>query len=153
VAEIVTAISADPLDVAEAVGGDADPRAGAVATFVGTVRESPAAMGRAGEQTESGRTVVRLEYEAHPTLAPEKLQAIAETAATKWDLLKIVAIHRTGDCDVGEPSVVIVCTAPHRGDALEACHWIIDEVKHGVPIWRREVFADGSSWVGAEGSV
>jgi molybdopterin synthase catalytic subunit len=146
VAEIVTAISPEPLDVDAAVARVSDTAAGAVATFIGTVRTSPAA-------AEGGdRSVVRLEYDAHPTLAPEKLQEIAEAAASKWDLIKIVAIHRTGDCAVGEPSVVIACSAPHRGAALDACHWIIDEVKTGVPIWKREVYADGSSWVGAEGS-
>jgi molybdopterin synthase catalytic subunit len=146
VAEIMTAISPEPLDVDAAVARVSDPAAGAIATFVGTVRESPAA-------TEgAGRSVVRLEYDAHPTLAPEKLREVAEAAAGKWALIKIVAIHRTGDCEVGEPSVVIACSAPHRGDALDACHWIIDEVKGGVPIWKREVYADGSSWVGAEGS-
>jgi molybdopterin synthase catalytic subunit len=146
VAEITTAISPEPLNVDAAVQRVSDPAAGAVATFIGTVRESPAAANNAE------RSVVRLEYDAHPTLAPQKLREIAETAAAKWDLIKIVAIHRTGGCDVGEPSVVIACSAPHRGDALDACHWIIDEVKSGVPIWKREVYTDGSSWVGAEGS-
>ncbi len=145
-AEIITAISPEPLDVDAAVARVSDPAAGAVATFIGTVRESPAA-------AEGGdRSVVRLEYDAHPSLADEKLRQIAEAAAGKWDLTKIVAIHRTGDCAVGEPSVVIACSAPHRAEALDACHWIIDEVKSGVPIWKREVYADGSSWVGAEGS-
>lgn len=145
-AEVTTAISPEPLDVADAVARASDPAAGAVAIFIGTVRESPAA-------PEGGdRSVVRLTYDAHPTLAPEKLRQIADAAASKWELTKVVALHRTGDCPVGEPSVVIACSAPHRGDALDACHWIIDEIKTGVPIWKREVYADGSSWVGAEGS-
>jgi molybdopterin synthase catalytic subunit len=146
VPEIVTAISPKPLDVDGAIAAVSDPGAGAVATFIGTVRESPAAPGNAD------RSVVRLDYDAHPTLAHEKLRAIVEAATTKWDLVKIVAIHRSGECAVGEPSVVIACSAPHRGDALNACHWIIDEVKSGVPIWKREVYADGSEWIGSEGS-
>ncbi|MGH2806678.1 MAG: molybdenum cofactor biosynthesis protein MoaE [Actinomycetota bacterium] len=142
----MTAISPEPLDVDAVVARVGDPAAGAVASFIGTVRESPAAPGGAD------RSVVRLEYDAHPTLAPEKLRDIAEAAASKWDLLKIVAIHRSGNCSLGEPSVVIACSAPHRGDALDACRWIIDAVKSGVPIWKREVYTDGSSWVGAEGT-
>lgn len=111
---------------------------------MGTVRATPTAGG------EPGRTVVRLEYEAHPTLADEALRALARGAAEKWDLERIVAIHRTGTCEVGEPTVVVACSSEHRAEALEACRWLIDEIKTTVPIWKREVYADGSSWVGTE---
>jgi molybdopterin synthase catalytic subunit len=142
---ITTAISPSALDVNAAIASAASPDCGALGVFVGTVRSGASAPGRRDSP------VVRLDYEAHPTLAPTKLQEIAAEAARKWDLRRVVAVHRTGECTLGEPSVVVVCAAPHRADALDACRWIIDEIKGGVPIWKREVYADGSDWVEAEG--
>jgi molybdopterin synthase catalytic subunit len=143
-ADIKTAISDEPLDVAGALAAASGPEIGGVAAFVGAVRESPVVDG------EAGRSVVRLEYDAHPTLAAERLRAIAEAAARRWDVLKVVAVHRTGACELGEPTVVVTCGAAHRAGALDACKWIIDEVKSTVPIWKREIYADGSAWVGAD---
>ena len=140
-AEISARISDERLDPGAAIAAVSDPASGAVAVFVGTVRETPV--------TDTSGPVTRLDYDAHPSLAQEKMHAIAAEAAGKWGLRKVVAIHRTGSCDVGEPTVVVACSAPHRAEALEACRWIIDEIKEGVPIWKREVYTDGSSWVGA----
>jgi molybdopterin synthase catalytic subunit len=97
-----------------------------------------------------GKSVTALEYEAHPQLAPARLRALLQEAIGRWDLRHVVAKHRTGPCQLGEPTVVVACSSPHRGDALDACRWIIDELKATVPIWKREVYADGSDWVGAE---
>jgi molybdopterin synthase catalytic subunit len=146
VPEITTAISADPLDVAAAIGSASAPSAGGLGVFIGTVRVSAAA------PDHRDRAVVRLEYEAHPTLAPRRLVEIAEEAAAKWDLVKVVAFHRTGPCDLGEPTVVVCCAAAHRAAALDACRAMIEEIKLTLPIWKREVYADGSSWLGAEGA-
>lgn len=143
--QVSTGISDEPLEVSRAVAAASAPECGGIGVFVGTVRVSAAAPGHADTP------VVRLEYEAHPSLAPERMRAIAEQAAAKWPLERVSAWHRTGPCDVGEPTVVVACGAAHRGDALEACRWIIDEIKTTVPIWKREVYADGSSWIGAEG--
>ncbi|HVF53117.1 MAG TPA: molybdenum cofactor biosynthesis protein MoaE [Actinomycetota bacterium] len=140
-ARVVAAITGEPLDVAAAIAQVTDNAAGAVSIFVGTVRSTPST------GSDGARTVVRLDYDAHPELATEKLSAIATEAAGRWDLLGVSALHRTGTCEVGEPTVVIACSAPHRVDAIEACHWMIDEVKSSVPIWKQEVFADGSAWV------
>ena len=140
--KILTAITSEPLDVANAIEGVAAPEHGGTAMFVGTVRESPSA------DTGSPAPVISLEYDAHPRLASERLEQIAREAAEKWTLGRVVAIHRVATCKVGEPTVVVACGAPHRGDALEACRWIIDTIKDTVPIWKREVYADGSSWVG-----
>jgi molybdopterin synthase catalytic subunit len=120
-------------------------RCGAIAGFVGTVRSSAAAPGH--EEAE----VVSLEYEAHPKLAQQRLAAIGQAATTRWGLENLVAVHRVGVCALGDPTVVIACAAPHRREALEACHWAIDEIKSTVPIWKREVYTDGASWVGPEG--
>ena len=143
-AYVETSLSEEPLDVAEAIGTVSGPECGGVALFLGSVRTSPST-----RPTGEGE-VVRLEYDAHPTLAGERMQAIAHEAAAKWEVRRVVAVHRTGGCDVGEPTVVVACGAPHRHDALEACRWIIDSIKASVPIWKREVFADGASWVGAD---
>jgi molybdopterin synthase catalytic subunit len=145
VAEIATGIVDKPLDVAAAASEVAAPECGGIAVFVGTVRETAAV------ESNAAKSVVQLVYEAHPTLAPRRLDEIAREAAAKWDLRSVSARHRTGACSVGEPTVVVACSAPHRADALEACRYIIDTIKSTVPIWKREVYADGSSWVGAEG--
>jgi molybdopterin synthase catalytic subunit len=142
-AEITTGLSDRPLDIGAAVATVSAPSNGAVALFVGTVRTS------AGAEGNVGRAVVELDYDAHPELAPERLNEIAEDAVTKFDITHVVAIHRTGSCRVAEPTVVVACGAPHRAAALEACKWMIDTIKTTVPIWKREVYADGSSWVGA----
>ena len=146
-ASVQADVSGDALDVASALTAVSDPAAGATAAFVGTVRATPAV------PDADGGPVMRLEYDAHPVLARDKLREIATVAADRWDLAHVVAIHRTGVCEVGEPTVVVACSAPHRGPALEACRWIIDSIKHDVPIWKREVYATGASWIGAEGSA
>lgn len=126
------------------IGDASDPSCGAVASFIGTVRESAAVPDNAA------KSVTMLEYEAHPTLASARMEEIAHEATTKWGLERVVAVHRTGGCPLGEPTVVVACGAAHRAEALEACHWIIDEIKASVPIWKKEIYADGSSWVGSE---
>jgi molybdopterin synthase catalytic subunit len=146
VTEVIASISDSPLDVTGAVGAASTPGSGGIAMFIGTVRESAAVAGN------DDKPVVRLEYEAHPTLAPARMREIAEEAARRWNLERTVAIHRTGPCELGEPTVVIACSAAHRTEALDACRHIIDTIKESVPIWKREVYADGSSWVGAEGT-
>ena len=140
-------ITEEELDVADAIETVSAPAVGGIATFIGTVRATAAVV------ENRGREVVALDYEAHPTMAIERLEAIARDAAGRWDVRRIVATHRSGRCDTGDVTVVVACGAPHRGDALDACRFIIDEVKSTVPIWKRERYADGSSWVGAEGST
>jgi len=143
-AEIVAQISEEPLDINAAIAAATDDRLGGIAVFIGTVRDS------ASVDINATKPVTRLDYEAHPELAHVRMKEIAEDAAKKWDVQRIVAIHRTGSCDLGEPTVVVACGSPHRRDALEACRWIIDTIKSEVPIWKREVYADagGSAWVG-----
>ncbi len=141
-----TSLSEAPLDVGRAIADVQAPELGGLALFVGAVRSSPAVAGN------EGKAVVGLEYDAHPELGPRRLDEIAREATQRWDVQRVVVVHRTGACELGEPTVVIACGAPHRSDALEACRWIIDTVKGTVPIWKKELYADGSSWVGPEGS-
>ena len=137
-------ISDAALDIPAALREGASPECGAIAAFVGTVRKSGAV------PDNDSKEVVGLEYEAHPTLAGTRIEEVAREASERWELHKVIAVHRTGPCELGEPTVVVVTSAPHRGDALEACRWLIDTIKAGVPIWKKEIYADGSSWVGAE---
>lgn len=139
-----TAISPKPLDIATLIDSASDPSCGAVASFIGTVRENAAVPGN------DAKSVTMLEYEAHPTRAASRMEEIALEATDKWSLERVVAVHRIGRCRLGEPTVVVACGAAHRAEALEACHWIIDEIKATVPIWKKEIYADGSSWVGSE---
>ena len=142
-AAIVTGIVGEPLDISATIGASADPALGGIAVFIGTVRESASV----GDNAELH--VTRLEYEAHPTLAEERLRAIADEAAAKWDVRRVTALHRTGTCELGEPTVIVVFGAPQSGDALDACRWMIDTIKETVPIWKREIYteAGGSAWV------
>jgi molybdopterin synthase catalytic subunit len=142
-AAVLTDISAEPLDLNAAITYASDPQLGGVALFVGTVRSS------ASVTTNEDKAVISLNYEAHPTLAKAKLDEIAHAAAEKWDVRRVFAVHRTGPCELAEPTVVVACGAPHRADALEACRWIIDSIKAEVPIWKQEVYADAgdSAWV------
>ena len=138
-------ISGDPLDVASAVAAVSDPESGGTAVFVGTVRRSAAS-------GDTERAVVALEYDAHPELAQPQLEEIARAGRDRFGLRRVVAVHRTGHCDLGEPTVVVACSAPHRAAALEGCRWMIDEIKSKVPIWKKEIFDDGTAWVQHEAS-
>ncbi len=121
-----------------------DPTCGGIGVFIGTVRDSAAA------HENSERPVVRLEYDAHESLAATRLEEIALEASEKWELRGVTAVHRTGVCRLGEPTVVVACSAPHRREALDACRYMIDTIKATVPIFKKEIYADGSSWVGTD---
>jgi molybdopterin synthase catalytic subunit len=139
--EIHTALSDAPLDIGRAISEVRDPDCGGIGVFLGSVRSSSA--------SGSDLDVTALEYEAHPELAPKRLAEIAGEAAQRWDVRRVTAAHRTGHCPLGEATVIVACAAPHRADALEACRWIIDQLKERVPIWKKEIFTNGSSWVGS----
>lgn len=111
-----------------------DPTFGAVCTFEGTTRNDPDAAH--GE-------VVRLEYEAYEGMACKQMTALAEAAVERWGPAHVAIVHRVGAVAVGEVSVMITVACGHRGEAFEACRWLIDAVKRDVPIWKRDVYADG----------
>ncbi len=126
-----------PLSLDEVVRAVAAPGRGGIATFTGTVR------------TETrGRRVVRLEYEAYAPMAERKLAEIAD-ALEREHGAAVAVVHRVGVLAPGEAAVVIAAAAPHRAPAFRACEAAIERVKREVPIWKREVFEDGSVWVGA----
>lgn len=124
--------------VAEAVRA---PDCGGVVTFLGTVR-SPS----------RGRTVLYLEYEAYPEMAVRKMRQIAEEIRERWGITRVAIRHRVGRLEVGEASVAIAVAAPHRREAFEACEYAIARLKRIVPVWKKEVWADGEEWIGWEGT-
>ena len=121
-------------EVREAVEG---PDAGAVVLFLGTVRNNT-----------DGRPVKYLEYEAYPPMAEKKMAEIAQEISDKWGLDRVAMVHRVGKLEIGEVSVAVAVASPHRQDGFEACKYAMDRLKQIVPIWKREVWADGEAeWV------
>ncbi len=112
--------------------------AGAVAGFLGIVRE-----------TSRGRQVIHLEYEAYPEMAEAQMRQIGEEIRAKWPVDAVAIVHRTGRLIIGEASVAIAVASPHRHEALQACAYAIERLKEIVPIWKKEVWADGSEWIGS----
>jgi molybdopterin synthase catalytic subunit len=133
-----------PPSVDEAMSSVRHPGAGAVAVFVGIVRDH--SHGAAGER----RAVVRLEYEAYAAMAEAEMRRIAAEIVAEIPEARVAAIHRVGTLAVGEIAVVCAASAPHRGEAFRACRALIDRIKERVPIWKREMGPDGAYWVGWE---
>jgi molybdopterin converting factor subunit 1 len=125
-----------PLALAEVVDAVAAPGMGGVVTFTGTVRDET-----------RGRRVLRLEYEAYREMAERKLAEIGEALAREHGV-RVAVVHRVGVLLPGDAAVVIACAAPHRTAAFRACEACIERLKKDVPIWKREVYEDGSEWVG-----
>jgi molybdopterin synthase catalytic subunit len=135
--DLLVRITSEPLSTDEAMGYVADPAAGGMCLFIGTVRDHSDAGGVTG-----------LTYEAWDELAVTRLEEIAGEMFEKWPVRKVVLLHRTGSLAIGEASVVVACSAPHRGDAFEACRHGIERLKHDVPIWKKESLTSGEAhWV------
>jgi molybdopterin synthase catalytic subunit len=130
-------LSDKPLSLDRAVDEVRDDRAGAIATFTGTTRIQ-----------SRGRTVEHLDYEAYEGMAEEVMSAIADSLHARYELCEIAIHHRVGRVGIGDTSVVIAVSAPHRGDALDACKDAIDELKQRVPLWKKEVYDGGEEWIG-----
>jgi molybdopterin synthase catalytic subunit len=130
-------ITTDPIAAQEAVSFVSDPASGGACVFVGTVRD----------RSDAG-SVTGLTYEAWEELAERRLREIAQEMFEKWPVRRVALLHRTGDLAVGEVSVVVACSSPHRPDAFEACRHGIERLKEEVPIWKHEHLTDGEShWV------
>ncbi len=127
----------DPIDERAVVAAAKRDEAGAVITFLGTVRGST-----------KGIEVIALEYEAYESMAERFLRTIGDEIATRWPGAQAAIVHRTGRLDVGEVSVAIAVSSPHRAAAFEACRHAIERLKEDVPIWKKEIRKDGSIWVG-----
>ena len=130
-------LSADPLSVDAAVTEVRDDSAGAIATFIGTTRAN-----------SRGRDVVHLEYEAYEGMAEQVMADLAAQLTARHELCKVAIHHRVGRVEIGETSVVIAVSAPHRAAALAACKDAIDELKVSVPLWKKETYVGGEEWIG-----
>ena len=130
-------LSEEPLDPAAVIAEVADERAGGIAVFVGTTRVH-----------SRGRTVLHLDYEAYEGMAEQVMEELAADLERTYDLCAVAIAHRVGRVGIGEPSVVIAVSAPHRGDALAACKDCIDRLKETVPLWKKEVYEGGEEWIG-----
>lgn len=128
---------AGPLDVAAVLREVADPEAGAVASFVGTVR-----------RRSRGRDVLHLEYEAYEEMAEPMLERLAAGLIERHKLRSVAIHHRIGRVEIGEASVAIAVSARHRAAALDACREAIDTLKETIPLWKKEVYAGGEEWIG-----
>jgi molybdopterin synthase catalytic subunit len=130
-------LTQEPIDVDAVIAEVADERAGAVATFLGTTRSE-----------SRGRTVLHLEYEAYAGMAEQVMEEIAAKLKRKHELCEVAITHRVGRVGIGETSVAIAVSAPHRHAALAACQEAIDTLKETVPLWKKEVYEGGEEWIG-----
>jgi molybdopterin synthase catalytic subunit/molybdopterin converting factor small subunit len=130
-------ITEEPLSLEAVVAEVADERAGGIATFSGTVRRQ-----------SRGREVSHLEYEAYAEMAEDVMTKLAADLESRYDLCAVAIHHRVGRVEIGEPSIVIAASAPHRQDALAACKDAIDTLKETVPLWKKEVYEGGEEWIG-----
>lgn len=130
-------LTAEPIDYAALTEQVRRAGCGAVVTFLGTVRD-----------LTGDRVTVALDYEAYPGMAEKKLAEIEREARARWPVGELALVHRLGRLEVGEVSVAVAVSCPHRAQAFEACRFAIDRLKELVPIWKKENWADGTSdWV------
>jgi len=132
-------IRGDALPVAEAIAFTSTPAAGGIDVFLGTTR---------GETNSDGRELIALDYEAYAAMADQQFRSFAKQARQRWPIVRLVILHRTGRVGLGEPSVLIAVSTPHRAESFEACHWLIDTLKKEATIWKKQVWQDGAGeWV------
>ena len=130
-------LTTEPIDVGAVVAAASDDEAGAVAVFLGTVRRH-----------SRGRTVLHLEYEGYDGMAEQLMGEIAASLAARYNLTRAAMTHRLGRVEIGEPSIVIAVSSPHRADALAACQQAIETLKATVPLWKKELYEGGEQWIG-----
>lgn len=128
-----------PLSADEIASRVTNPYSGATLVFVGTVRE-----------WTKGKQTIHLEYEAYPEMAVAQMQKIGAEIAAEWPGARTAIVHRVGTLGIEEASVVIAVATPHRADAFAACRHAIERLKQIVPIWKKEIWADGEEWIGSQ---
>ncbi len=132
-------LTTDPIDITSVARRVVPPECGATVTLDGYVRKFT-----------SGRETLHLFYEAYEPMALKEMQKLIEQAKNDFEISNVGIVHRLGKLEIGETSVVISVAAPHRKAAFAACEWLIRELKRTVPIWKKEVYADGEVWVDGE---
>lgn len=134
----------EPIDVGPVVDFVGASTAGGIDVFLGCTR---------AETNAEGRQLVALDYEAYGPMALKQMRQLATEARERWPVVRLAILHRVGRVELGKPSVIIAVATPHRADAFAACRWLIDALKERVPIWKREVWEDGTgTWVHPEPS-
>ena len=129
-------VTADVLTAQDAIAAVETPAAGAINVFLGVVRDN-----------NLGRNVGFLEYDAYPEMAERVMRQLAEEAKTKFRLEDCAVLHRTGRLEIGETSLVVAIASGHRAESFEAGHWLVNEIKKKVPVWKKEVWDDGEAWI------
>lgn len=129
-------VTPDALRPEEAIAAVESPAAGAINVFLGVVRNN-----------NLGRTVNYLEYEAYPSMAEKVMRELATEAMKRFGLEDCAVLHRTGRLEIGETSLLIAVSCGHRAESFEGGHWLVNEIKKRVPVWKKEVWADGESWI------
>ena len=129
-------LTGDPINVGDIARRVVPPGCGATVTLDGYVR-----------QFTKGRETLYLVYDAYEPMALKEMQKLVEAARERFEIANVGIVHRLGRLEIGETSVVISVAAPHRRAAFEACEWLIQELKRVVPIWKKEVYADGEQWI------
>ena len=129
-------VTPDELDPAEAVAAVGSPAGGAINVFLGVVRD-----------TNLGRRVRYLEYDAYPSMAEKVMRELAGEAKERFGLVDCAVLHRTGRLEIGEASLMIAVSCGHRAESFEAGHWLVNEIKKKVPVWKKEVWEDGEAWI------
>jgi molybdopterin synthase catalytic subunit len=135
-------ITRDPIDAQKIARQMLRPEDGAICVFEGVVRNN-----------SKGKRTLHLVYEAYDNMALKKLEEIGIFVRQAWEIGCVAMIHRLGHLDIGETSVAVIVTSPHRRAAFDACHYAIDKLKKVVPIWKKEFFEDGELWVEGEGAT
>ena len=135
-AGVLFELTPDPLDARRLEAAVSHKGAGAICTFTGVVRDN-----------SRGRSVTHLDYEAYAEMATAQMRKIGDEIAEQWPEARVAMAHRTGSLEIGEASVVVSVSCPHRAEAIAACKWGIDRLKESVPIWKKEHAADGTYWI------
>jgi molybdopterin synthase catalytic subunit len=133
---VLIRVTPDELNTGEAIGAVASPAAGAISVFLGVVRDN-----------NLGRKVQYLEYDAYPSMAEKVMRELADEAKERFGLEDCAVLHRTGRLEIGETSLLIAVSCGHRAESFEAGHWLVDEIKKKVPVWKKEVWEDGEAWI------
>ncbi len=138
-ADVVTALTREPIDAAKLIAAVRRGEDGAVVVFDGVVRNN-----------SRGRLTLHLDYEAYEEMAAKQMNELAREARSRFGVRHVTLVHRLGRLQVGETSVLVVVASAHRAPAFEACRWLIDVLKKSVPIWKKETFQDGAVWAAGE---
>jgi molybdopterin synthase catalytic subunit len=132
------ALTDQPISILEVIEAAQSEQAGAVDVFIGTVRNY-----------SLQKKVIRLEYEAYDKMALKVMEQIVEEVKAKWPVQNMAMVHRKGVLQIGEVAVVVAVSTPHRRESFEACQYTIDTLKQRVPIWKKEFYENGETWVAA----